>query len=86
MFGGISLEPTDAEGTPAASERSWLLQFLAEPHSQLLQFRGVGPGDGLPLKGLRCSLKDTLLDQAVLILATDNESNIFAFFEWIVTL
>ena len=37
-----------------ASERSWRLQILTEPRSELVQFLGVGARDVLRLQRPRC--------------------------------
>jgi hypothetical protein len=39
VFGGRSLEPTDAETKLVTSEGGWLFQILAEPRSQLVLFK-----------------------------------------------
>ena len=38
VLGGACLEPTDAEAKRVTTEGGWLLQILAEPRSQLVQF------------------------------------------------
>lgn len=39
----------------------------------------------VPFRGLRCRLKDALLDVAILVFSTDNEADVFALLQRIVT-
>jgi len=68
------------------SERGWFCQILAEPSFQFVQFFGVGAGGVSPLQGSCCCLKDSLLHLTILVLAADDETDVFAFFQWIVPL
>ena len=68
------------------SERGWFCQILAEPSFQFVQFFGVGAGDVSPLQGSCCCLKDSLLHLTIPVLAADEETDVFAFFQWIVPL
>ena len=78
VLGGTGLEPTDAESKRVTSKRSWLFQIIAKPRSQFVQFVGVGAHDVLKLQSPRHCLKDPLLDMTVLVLAADDEAEVFA--------
>jgi hypothetical protein len=68
------------------SEGSWLFQILTEPHPQLVQFVGIGASDLLPLERPRYCLKDSLLNMAILVFVANNEADVFAPLQRIVTL
>lgn len=84
--GGPGLEPTYAETKLVTSEGSWLFQIIVEPSSQLVQFVRVRARDVLPLQSLRRSLKDSLVDMAIIVLSADDEADIFVFLQRVVTL
>jgi len=86
VFGGVGLEPTDAEAQLVASEGSWLLQILAEPRLKVTQLVCVRACNSLPLPCPRHGLKNSLFNMTVFVLAVDDEADIFAFFQRIVTL
>lgn len=86
VLGGPGLEPADAAAKRATPEGSWFFQILAEPRSQFVQFISVRTRDGLPFNRQRCCLKDSLFNMTILVFAADNEADVFAFFERIVTL
>ena len=61
-------------------------RFSPNQASRSVQFFGVGAGDVSPLQGSCCCLKDSLLHLTILVLAADDETDVFAFFQWIVPL
>ena len=61
-------------------------RFSPNQASSSVQFFGVGAGDVSPLQGSCCCLKDSLLHLTIPVLAADEETDVFAFFQWIVPL
>src|SRR5258708_2097557 len=69
-----------------ASERRWLFQIVVEPRSDFIQFVGVSARYLLPFQRAACRLEDSLFNMAVFIFVTDDEADVFALFERVVTL
>lgn len=76
VLGSSNLKPTNTKAKLASAERSRFFQVLAEPLSQRIEFVCVRTRDGFPFDGTRYSLEDSLFNMAVLVFATNHESDI----------
>lgn len=86
VLGGIRLEPTYSEAKPVSSKGSGLLKIVVEPLSQMVQLIRVRTRDHLPFQCLRCGVKDSSLDMAILISATCHKPDVFSFFQVVMSL